>query len=1836
MQPGPLSTATGISHRARSISGSSILMKFGLSALIACGAAASGKLASAQTSIVILSTTAIHQSSATAPVLVTMNGSGTAEAPVALTTGIAGKDYAVVAGGTCGAGPYNPGDSCTVNVVFTPLYPGQRLGAVVIKNSNGLLLGQTLLTGTATGSLAVLVPGEINTVAGDAQWIYQEDGVAATTTSIFLPTGVAVDAAGNFYISDSSNNRIRRVDGHTGLISTVAGNGTPGYGGDGAAGPNGMISNPAGIVIDGAGDVFFADTGNHVIRRIDAVTGYLSTVAGTGTAQGYTGDNHPANAATLSLPEGLAFDANGDLYIADTGNNVIREVNASTGVITTVAGTGVAGYNADGIPATTAKLDSPWNLVVGPDNSLYIADLMNQRIRLVSPLGIITTIAGNGDQGYAGDNGIASQSELNEPTAVILDPAGDLYIADSGNNRIREISVAPKPNIADNDIQTVVGTGGEQFVGDLDPASLANIYGPSSLFFDQTGDLFIADMFHNRVREVTASGLSLTFSAVRVGKVSTPPVPEAVQDDGNETLNIAAPTFDNSALAPAWTTCNTGTAVAMGTSCSLGIEFAPTTVGANVTGTLKINSDAANTPTVVNVSGPALSVNPTTTTVNPSPNPSLVGGTVTFTATVNGGGASLTGAVTILDGSATVCTANVNSNGVAVCSSSTLTLGSHSITASYAGDASDAASVSPAVTLVVQQLTTIALTAAPSPTVVTSNVTLTATVTAPSGTPAGNLVFYDGTTAIGSSAINTSGVATFSTTSLSAGTHSLTAQYAGLPPDPDAGAMSNVFSEVIQQATTTTTISSSAPTAPVGTTITFTSTVTNNIGTVPAGSVQFTDGATVLGSGTVGTTGIASISISTLTPGTHNIVATYSSSSSDTDDAASHSTVLVETIQQINTATTLTSSANPANAGASVVLSANVSMTTGSVADGTITGTVTFTNGPTTLGTVVVDANGNAKLTLTSLPVGNDSIVATYSGNTNYAGSTSTSLLEVINQTGTSTALTSGNQNSLEGKSTTFTATVTTSTGIATGPVNFLDNGKSIGSGTLNAQGVATLSLSTLPVGSDSIVAVYGGDSNYTTSTSTPLVEVVALATPTVVLAGPASPVNVATLVTLTGTITSNGVAPTGPLTLLDGSTSIATQNAPAGGSFTFSTSSLAIGTHNLSVAYAGDANNATATSNVVTIIVQQASTKTSLATSMNPQVLGQSVTFTASTSSVSPNVTGTIDFEDGGAVISSVNLGTDGNAVFTTSSLTAGTHTITAVYSGDTNHAASTSVAVSQLIVQAAGATFTSSLNPSVSGQNVVFTMKLASVGAVIPTGTVTFSDGGTTLGTSPVDGTGTATLQISTLAVGTHPMTASYSGDQNYAVTKATLTQTVQSASTQVALVSSANPATYGTPLAFTATVTSNGSAATGSVTFTDGSVTIGSALLNANGVAILTISTLAPDSHSIVANYAGNGSAGASVSNPLVQVVKETTMVGLASSLNPAQTLTPITLTATVTNSGVGVATGNVTFNDGTVLLGTAALNASGVATLTLPSLAAGNHSVVASYVGDANNFVGTSSALVQVVQLRPTITALTASETNANNPLQVTLISVERWTGTTVPTGTVTFMDGTAVLGSAVVDNTGVATLTIVLEAPSVSISAVYSGDTVYAGSTSPTVSVTGGKPTGFTMSLTPPTLTMSSSQHGVTTLTLTALPPFADTLQLGCDGLPTAASCTFSTTQVKVTPGTISNVTVTIDTGNPLGSGAESASIARRNSSGIMLAFLPAGLLAGIALFRSRRRSLLAVLLLLFAIMASLGVTGCGGLTINGTPPGTYTFKVTAVGQGTGIAEAQQMTLTVTK
>ena len=240
-------------------------------------------------------TTAVGQQSAPITVIVTMTAVGTPLGPQAVTQGVPNEDFSLSAGGTC---PLNApvttvGQTCTANVIFAPKYPGLRSGAVQMMSTSGTLLGTALIAGVATGSLAVLDPGRIDTVAGDAEWFFQADGVLATSAPIHEPAAVIVDPAGNLFLSDTENFRVRRVDAQTGLIQTIAGTGSPGYSGDGGAASLAAISTPGGLAMDGAGDIYFADTGNHIIRRID-VNGNITNVAGIPQSGGFSGASRGA------------------------------------------------------------------------------------------------------------------------------------------------------------------------------------------------------------------------------------------------------------------------------------------------------------------------------------------------------------------------------------------------------------------------------------------------------------------------------------------------------------------------------------------------------------------------------------------------------------------------------------------------------------------------------------------------------------------------------------------------------------------------------------------------------------------------------------------------------------------------------------------------------------------------------------------------------------------------------------------------------------------------------------------------------------------------------------------------------------------------------------------------------------------------------------------------------------------------------------------------------------------------------------------------------------------------------------------------------------------------------------------------------------------------------------------------------------------------------------------------------------------------------------------------------------------------------------------------------
>ena len=318
------------------------------------------------------------------------------------------------------------------------------------------------------------------------------DGGPAASAMLSYPDGIALDAAGNLYIGDGNNARVRKVDASTGDISTVAGTGEEGFSGDGGPATAAMLNGPGGIALDGAGNLYIADEGNHRIRKVDAATGDISTIAGTGRA-GFSGDGGLATAATLKFPDRVACDSAGNLFVVDDERS-IRKVDASTGRISTVAG-GLG----DGGPATSATIWGLARVACDSAGNLHIADRSNNRVRKVdASTGTISTVAGTGVEGFGGDGGSAASAMLNAPRAVAFDDAGSLYIADSGNHRVRKVDVAT------GDISTVAGTGEEGFGGDDGPATSAML-NVSGIALDVVGNLYIADDDTHRIRKVDAS-----------------------------------------------------------------------------------------------------------------------------------------------------------------------------------------------------------------------------------------------------------------------------------------------------------------------------------------------------------------------------------------------------------------------------------------------------------------------------------------------------------------------------------------------------------------------------------------------------------------------------------------------------------------------------------------------------------------------------------------------------------------------------------------------------------------------------------------------------------------------------------------------------------------------------------------------------------------------------------------------------------------------------------------------------------------------------------------------------------------------------------------------------------------------------------------------------------------------------------------------------------------------------------------------------------------------------------------------------------------------------------
>ncbi len=1024
----------------------------------------------------------------------------------------------------------------------------------------------------------------------------------------------------------------------------------------------------------------------------------------------------------------------------------------------------------------------------------------------------------------------------------------------------------------------------------------------------------------------------------------------------------------------------------------------------------------------------AIYVDFTSVGLTSSQNPVAFGKSVTFTATVRPNDA--TGTIQFNDGITPLGAPVTLNNAVATITVPGLSVGAHPITAVYSGDDSNASSTSATLNEIVSN-STVTVTSSADPSTLGQTVTFTATVTP--NTATGNVQFRDGATLLGSPVNLTAASATLTVPSsgvnaLTIGAHPIAADYSG-----DAGnapATSTVLTQTITQAPTTTALVSSANPATVGQGVSFTATVTGSVaGVTPTGTVQFKDLATPIGTGTLAG-GQAVLAISTLPAGTHTITAVYNG---DANYQSSTSPAVSEVINTIKSGVVVSSSPNPSTFQSPVTLSATVTPSTA-------TGTIQFMDGAAAVGAVVTIAAGKAQLPVSTLAVGSHVITAVYSGDSSDSGSTSGPTTQVVKPIPSTVALSGVANPSPVGQTVTFTATIAPNT--ATGSVQFFDGTSSLGSAPLSSA-TAVLKTSTLTVGDHSITAVYSGDTNDAPSTSSAVKETITSRSTSTSIVSSQNPSPVGQAVTFTATVSPASV--TGSVNFLDGGTSLGTSGL-SGGSGSITTSSLTLGTHSIAAVYAGDANDAGSTSDPLVQQVNLATATVALVSSLDPSPFGAAVTFTAT---ITPgNATGTVQFKDGTANLGAAVTVTGGKAQLPANNLSVGAHQITAVYSGDSANSGNTSNTVTQTVTQAnTSVTVASSALSATFGTNVTFT---ATVTPSAATGSVQFKDGTAILGTGSVSA-GQATFASSTLPVGAHTITATYTGDVNFLTnTSPAITENITQTATSVVVNSSKNPVPVGTVVTLTATVTPNN--ATGSVQFNDGTTSIGTATLSGGVASIQDQSLTTVGAHSITAIYQGDASHAKSTSPVFTENVtagpSTTTLIAKPTTTTVGQGA--VTFVATVSPA---TATGLVTLLDGILPLGLPAAVSGGIANFSVPSMSAGVHIVTALYSGDSALQASSGSTTVTVNPSGSTTTVTSARTVGTTAAVPTT------FTATIAPsnaTGTVTFTASPATLTSGPVPITnGVATWTVVVPVTLQTITAVYSGDSDHLTSTGST-------------------------------------------------------------------------------------------------------------------------------------------------------------------------------------
>jgi len=1590
----------------------------------------------------------------TASVSVTAGGVSASQstvvaAPPSITAGTGSSTITVTARDASG----NPIQGATVTLAATPT-AGNTLTQPV---------GTTSAGGVATGTLG-------STAAGPKTLSATIGGVAITqTTTVTVTAGAAATIAGNSMNPQSATAGTAVGSPPSVIVRDASGNPVAGVAVTFAVAPGNGDLTAANPTTDASG---IATVGSWTLATTAGPNTLTATAAGSGisgnpvtfTATGTAGTATQLGITTppsSSAQSGVAFIQQPVIQLQDAHGNPASQ---SSVVVTAVIASGPSA-GAGGVTAATATTDTHG---VATFSGLTLSGPVGAYTLRFEATGLTATPATGSITLGAG---VAAVITANSPatqdapvgTAVRSPPT--VIVRDAAGNPVAGVSVTFSPAVGSGSVtggtQTTNGSG----IATVGSWTLSTTAGANTLTATASG----TGISGNPV-SFSATGTAGAPSAAQSSVSAAPPsitagtgssiITVTVRDaNGNPvtgaTVVLAAtPSAGNTLTQPTGTTSASGQISGTLSSTAAGAK----TVTATVNGTIAVTETATVTVT-------AAAVSASLSSVSASPTSITVGiGTSTITVTARDAHGNLISGATVVLAAAptagntlTQPAAATNANGVATGTLSSATVGAKTVSATIA---TVPVTQTASVTVTAGSTTTTITGDSPDPSVVGQGVTVSFSVTSPGGTATGDVTVSDGT----DSCIGTVAAGTCALTPTTAGAKTLTATYAG-----DAnfgGSTSTGVAHTVNAAGTTTTITGHTPNpSAVGQAVSFSFTVTPNApgsGT-PAGTVTVSDGTQTCSASVA----VGSCTIAFGSAGGRTVTATYAASA---NFAASTSAGVPHTVGAAATTTTITGDTpDPSDVGQAVTVSFTVASPGGAP-----TGNVTVSDGTAScVGTVTA---GSCALTPTT--AGAKTLIATYAGSANFAGSASTGTAHAVNAAATTTSITGQTPNpSTVGQAVSFAFAVTANppgSGTPTGTVTVSD-----GTQSCNASvAVGSCSIAFSSAGARNVTAAYAGDGNFAAGTSAGVAHTVGAAgTTTTISADAPDPSVVGQAVTVTFAVTSPGGAPSGNVTVSDGAASCVGSVAAGSCGLTPTTA----GAKTLVATYAGNVNFAGSSSAGAAHTVSAAATTTTItAHTPDPSATGQAVSFTFSVAATAPGSgtpAGTVSVTDGVQSCSATVAVGSCTIAFTT----AGDRTVTASYAGTADFASSTSASVTQTVGAAATTTAITGHTPSPSavGQAVAVTYTVTSAGGT-PAGNVTVSDG--TVNCVGTVAAGSCTLTPTT--AGAKTLVATYGGNSNFAGSASTGTaHTVNAAATTTTITGDTpDPSVVGQAVAVTFTVTSTGGTPTGTVTVSDGTQSCGGSVA-AGGCSIAFSSA---GGRTVVASYAGDANFAASTSAGVTHTVgaASTSTAITGHTPSPSAVGQAVTVTYTVTSAG-GTPAGNVTVSDGTdTCVGTVAAG-----TCTLTPTTAGAKSLTATYAGSANFAASTSVGVAHAVGAASTTTVITGHTPNPSAVGQGIAVTFTVTSDGGTPTGNVTVTDGAASCVGGV--GAGTCTLTPTTSGAK-TLTATYAGNPNFAGSTSAGVAHAVGV-AGTTTTITAHTPDPSAVGQAVTvTFTVTSI------------------------------------------------------------------------------------------------------------------------------------------------